>query len=202
MIRAKEEARQRQMKRNCSSFYWIAWLITLMDSLKAMAWCNRMRSSFVDRSRSRRQNFNMDRQIGRLPITQALSDDFLENDLVAVQPPTDDKPRLCVVRPDGSVLPLCKHEDDVETDLFTDPRSTVSFWTEVTDDDIKGTYGEGWYGQRPVPSLGGGPGYGAEADEIWTVDLKVLERIEQEGVVLPVLDVGPSHGEKARGGVY
>jgi hypothetical protein len=72
----------------------------------------------------------------------------------------------------------------------------------VTDDDIKGTYGEGWYGQRPVPSLGGGPGYGAEADEIWTVDLKVLERIEQEGVVLPVLDVGPSHGEKARGGVY
>ena len=32
--------------------------------------------------------------------------------------------------------------------------------------------------------------------------LEVLERIEQEGVVVPVLDVGPSHGERARGGAY
>jgi len=121
---------------------------------------------------------------------------------VAVHPPADSKPRLCVVRPDGSVLPLCRHEDDVETDLFSDPRSTISFWSDLTDDDIKGTYGEGWYGQRPVPSLGGGPGYGAEADEIWSVDEELLEQVASDGVEVPVLDIGISHGEKARGGAY
>jgi hypothetical protein len=68
-------------------------------------------------------------------------------------------------------------------------------------------YGVGWYGQRPVPSLGGGPGYGAEADEIWSIDEDVLEQIlsgeeDDDGVVvdLPVIDVGMAHGEKARGG--
>ena len=114
--------------------------------------------------------------------------------------------RLCVVRPDQTVVPLCVHEDDVETDLWIDPREMQdeersNYWTlEVTDDDVTHTYGEGWYGQRPVPSLGGGPGYGAEADEIWSIDDDVLESIRSDGVELPTLDVGIAHGEKARGG--
>mmetsp|Transcript_1403 Transcript_1403/g.3135 ORF Transcript_1403/g.3135 Transcript_1403/m.3135 type:complete len:107 (+) Transcript_1403:110-430(+) len=62
-------------------------------------------------------------------------------------------------------------------------------------------YGVGWYGQRPVPSLGGGPGYGATADEIWSVEEEVLEMLlEVDGVEIPVIDVGMAHGEKARGG--
>lgn len=129
----------------------------------------------------------------------------MENDLVAVQlgplstePSTLPPPRLYVVRPDQTVAPLCQHEDDVETDLFLDPRFPPS--TTVTDEDVKGRYGEGWYGQRPVPSLGGGPGYGADADEIWSVDEEVLVTLREEGVDLPILDVGIAHGEKARGG--
>jgi len=139
----------------------------------------------------------------------------MENDLVAICVPSEIvenvkdgndtpssslQPRLCAVRPDGGVHPLCIHEDDVETDLFCDPRSVGPWTDEVTDSDIVGTYGEGWYGQRPVPSLGGGPGYGAEADEIWSVDKEVLERLALDGVEVPVLDVGIAHGEKARGG--
>ena len=147
-------------------------------------------------------------------IRNALSSEyFFENDLVAIQiPPNGDDdsdndaknlPRLCVVRPDGGVYPLCYHEDDVETDLFVDPRVSSQAWTEdVTDDDVTSTYGEGWYGQRPVPSLGGGPGYGAEADPVWSVDEDVLERLQEDGVDLPVLDVGIAHGEKARGGAF
>lgn len=148
-----------------------------------------------------------------------LSDSFMENDLVAVRTPpapteeggdgegsegeTGSSSRLCVVRPDSGVHPLCYHEDDVETDLFVDPRAAGRPWTEgVTDDDVVGTYGEGWYGQRPVPSLGGGPGYGAEADEVWSVDEELLGRLRDEGVDLPVLDVGTAHGEKARGGAF
>ena len=67
-------------------------------------------------------------------------------------------------------------------------------------------YGVGWYGQRPVPSLGGGPGYGAEADEVWSIDEDLLELIlsgsMEDGTVveIPVIDVGMAHGEKARGG--
>ena len=72
----------------------------------------------------------------------------------------------------------------------------------MADDDVTRTYGEGWYGQRPVPSLGGGPGYGAEADSVWSVDEDVLERLQEDGVDLPVLDVGIAHGEKARGGAF
>lgn len=143
----------------------------------------------------------------------ALSSEYLENDLVAIQIPpnadggdndiADRSPRLCVVRPDGGVYPLCFHEDDVETDLFVDPRVSSQAWTEdVADDDVTRTYGEGWYGQRPVPSLGGGPGYGAEADSVWSVDEDVLERLQEDGVDLPVLDVGIAHGEKARGGAF
>jgi len=151
----------------------------------------------------------------------ALSNDYLENDLIGVRKKktgeegggggdgiasTTRTARLCVVRPDQTVVPLCVHEDDVETDLWIDPREMqveerCNFWTlEVTDDDVTHTYGEGWYGQRPVPSLGGGPGYGAEADEIWSIDEDVLERIRSDGVDLPTLDVGIAHGEKARGG--
>ena len=56
---------------------------------------------------------------------------------------------------------------------------------------------EGWYGQRPVPSLGGGPGYGAEAQEIWSVDEDTLLKLEEDSVELPILDMGIAHGEKA-----
>lgn len=147
------------------------------------------------------------------PISRfALSDKYLENDLVAVrleEAPTEDSslPRLCVVRPDATVLPLCQHEDDVETDLFLDPRgedtaTSTADWEGVTDEDVVGTYGEGWYGQRPVPSLGGGPGYGAPAQEIWSVDEEILEALATDGVELPILDIGIAHGEKARGGAF
>ena len=136
----------------------------------------------------------------------------MENDIVSVMQPAKkgDKeiesrpPRLCVVRPDNTVLPLCQHEDDVETDLFLDPRcESDKYWTDpncIGDEQIVGTYGEGWYGQRPVPSLGGGPGYGADADEIWSLDEVTLTQIQNDGVELPILDVGIAHGEKARGG--
>jgi hypothetical protein len=134
---------------------------------------------------------------------KVLSDDFLENDLVAVHNSKSDSPRLCVVGPDNAVLPLCQHEDDVETDLFIDPRCYDNkFWEEVSDENVKGRYGEGWYGQRPVPSLGGGPGYGAEAHEIWSVDEDTLSQLEEDKVELPILDMGIAHGEKARGGAF
>jgi len=74
--------------------------------------------------------------------------------------------------------------------------------SRVADENVAGTYGEGFYGQRPVPSLGGGPGYGAQADEIWSVEENMLDKIRADGVELPVLDVGIAHGEKARGGSY
>ena len=152
-----------------------------------------------------------------------LSDAYLENDLVAVQVPenfkkmptasSSSRPRLCAVKPDGSVAPLCQRQDDVETDLFCDPREfDVSFWqsdVDLTDANIvafnNGTttvFGEGYYGQRPVPSLGCGPGYGASADEIWSVTEELLEQIRAAGVDIPVLDVGIAHGEKARAGAF
>ena len=75
----------------------------------------------------------------------ALSNEFLENDLVAVQKDGNSSPRFCVVRPDLTVSPLCQHEDDVETDLFIDPRCYEdTFWEEASDDHVRGTYGEGW----------------------------------------------------------
>lgn len=159
------------------------------------------------------------------------TDKYLENDLVAVQylvkndndnndnDSTDSQQyshRLCVVRYDGSVSPLCQHEGDVETDLFLDPRplltsssSTITItmdangnWDVNEDQIIGNTYGEGWYGQRPVPSLGGGPGYGADADEIWSIDESTLEQLQEDHIELPILDIGIAHGEKARGGAY
>lgn len=61
---------------------------------------------------------------------RVLSSNYLENDLVAVQKPDGvSSPRLCVVRPDNTVAPLCRHEDDVETDLYLDPRCDPdTFW--------------------------------------------------------------------------
>lgn len=145
----------------------------------------------------------------------------MENDLVAVQVPETRRkgtasslsqapmpPRLCAVKPDGSVAPLCQRQDDVETDLFWDPREfDVVFWQseDLTDASVafNGTvFGEGYYGQRPVPSLGGGPGYGASADEIWSVDEALLEKVRAAGVDIPVLDMGIAHGEKARAGAF
>ena len=107
------------------------------------------------------------------PSLHALSSKYLENDIVAIEykQDCDEKssleegsqatiPRLCVVGRDGIVAPLCQHEDDVETDLFVDPRCVDDpIWELMCDEHVTKTYGEGWYGQRPVPSLGGGPGY-------------------------------------------
>ena len=122
--------------------------------------------------------------------------------------------RLCVIRNQQYIYPLIRHEDDVETDLFLDPRfiekqislqDILQWWNaNNSNNEVKSElqyYGVGWYGQRPVPSLGGGPGYGAEADEVWSIDEDVLEKLlSEDGVDLPVIDVGMAHGEKARGG--
>mmetsp|Transcript_11816 Transcript_11816/g.18147 ORF Transcript_11816/g.18147 Transcript_11816/m.18147 type:complete len:216 (-) Transcript_11816:122-769(-) len=130
------------------------------------------------------------------------------------------KLRLCVIRNQQYIYPLIRHEDDVETDLFLDPRciekqiclkDILQWWNGSTINESNNNdgkvmaelqyYGVGWYGQRPVPSLGGGPGYGAEADEVWSIDEDVLEQLlSEDGVDLPVIDVGMAHGEKARGG--
>ncbi len=126
------------------------------------------------------------------------------------------KLRLCVLRNQRYIYPLIRHEDDVETDLFLDPRciekqidlnDILQWWNKESnnnDGEVMSElkyYGVGWYGQRPVPSLGGGPGYGAEADEVWSIDEDVLEQLlSEDGVDLPVIDVGMAHGEKARGG--
>ena len=113
--------------------------------------------------------------------------------------------RLCVIRNQQFVYPLVRHEDDVETDLFLDPKfadSSISLQDFQFEDSMEKLkyYGVGWYGQRPVPSLGGGPGYGADATEIWTIEEEMLEQCLEDGVEVPVIDVGIAHGEKARGG--
>lgn len=128
--------------------------------------------------------------------------------------------RLCVIRNQNYVYPLLQHEDDVETDLYLDPRhlereirySDVLDWLVENTNNVviakeevlrvsqQYYYGVGWYGQRPVPSLGGGPGYGAEATEVWSIDYETLERLKEDGVNIPMIDVGIAHGEKARGG--
>jgi hypothetical protein len=139
----------------------------------------------------------------RLPPLDALSDSYLANDLVAIQRPGAAGSRLCAVRPDQSVAPLCRKEDDVATDLYVDPREfATAYWTDPSDDHVRKSYGEAYYGQRPVPSLGGGIGYGAEADDVWSVDEELLQQVDLDGVELPVLDVGIAHGEKARGGAF
>jgi hypothetical protein len=155
---------------------------------------------------------------GYLSSTTSSSSDEEENEANKLQL------RLCVIRNQQYIYPLIRHEDDVETDLFLDPRcmeneislqDILQWWNGINsneEEEEEGEinevkyYGVGWYGQRPVPSLGGGPGYGAEADEIWSIDDDTLEQILSEedgdgvGVDLPVIDVGMAHGEKARGG--
>ena len=156
---------------------------------KSHQWCERLWAGICIRT-----------EFSQSSISALSSSDYLENDLVAVAR-EGKSPRLCAVKPDGSVLPLCIKEDDVETDLFADPREMFNtFWQNIDDEMVAGRFGEGFYGQRPVPSLGGGPGYGAEADELWSVTEEQLEQVRGEGVDIPVLDVGIAHGEKARGG--
>ena len=98
-------------------------------------------------------------QINNLGSNRALFlfSNYLENDIRSVQLNNGNDEYeeiiICVVRPDGGVHPLCLHEDDVETDLFVDPNRTNM--EDVNDSDVIKNYGEGWYGQRPVPSLGG-----------------------------------------------
>lgn len=121
---------------------------------------------------------------------------YFENDLVTIM--RDEKQVLYVVRPDTTLSPLCTHEDDNETDLYVYPRAED--YVEVEEEDIVKCYGEGWYSQRVVPSLGGGPGYGAEADDVWSIEGDVLEALNSDGVEIPNLDLGMAHGEKARAG--
>jgi hypothetical protein len=64
----------------------------------------------------------------------------------------------------------------------------------VEDENICRTFGEGFYGQRPVPSLGGGPVDRANADETWIVTEHLIEEVWLPGVELPVLDVAIPHG--------
>jgi len=134
---------------------------------------------------------------------EACNGDYLENDLLGIRRiPEEESPRLCVVKVDGTIQPLCMREDNAETDLFLDPREPSFDANDADGMEITGTYGEGFYGQRPVPSLGGGPGYGAEADDVWLIDEDLLEEIMEDGIIIPVLDVGIAHGEKARGGAF
>lgn len=183
------------MTRHIPEVLWICFFVVLSAS-----------SAWSPLLTLRQISFSKGRQRTNRLVHQALSDAYFENDLVAVQPPNsqDLTPRLCAVKPGGTVVPLCLKEDDVETDLFVDPReySNADQWDEITDEAVIKLYGEGFYGQRPVPSLGGGPGYGAEADDVWSVDEDVLGQVRADGVLLPVLDVGIAHGEKARGGSF
>lgn len=186
------------MVRDCDAFRFSVgdrgWTVWLRHQVAALWWICLLVSSvngFTVQARSH----------CTFLLLPAVSDSYLEGDLIAVQTSKETLPRLCVVQTYGSVVPLCQKEDDVETDLFADPRVFDRF-QDVNDSHIVQSYGESWYGQRPVPSLGGGPGYGAEADDVWSVSEAVLERVRDDGIELPVLDVGISHGEKARGGFY
>jgi hypothetical protein len=133
-------------------------------------------------------------------------DQLQDDDLVAlpVGESIENAPlRLCVIRNQQFVFPLVRHEDDVETDLFLDPKhasSNVNLQEFQLGDEELLYYGVGFYGQRPVPSLGGGPGYGADATEVWSIGEEMLEKCLEDGVEVPVIDVGMAHGEKARGG--
>jgi hypothetical protein len=59
------------------------------------------------------------------------------------------------------------------------------------DQAVSGKYGKGFHRQRSVPNLGGGPGYGADADETWSVSKDVIDQILSDGVELPILDTLP-----------
>ena len=117
----------------------------------------------------------------------------VEGDVVAfVFPETGDRPdlagarRLGVVKAEMSctawVQPLVEQgadqgDDDcmlVEDESFEEPVQ-VQGGIEAVLDDV-------YYGQLPVPSLGGGVGYGATAIECWTVGRAAVP----EGVDVPV----------------
>jgi len=112
--------------------------------------------------RQRRENNSSNNAFAvEIAMQMALSDMYMENDLVAIQASPNKPPRLCAVRPDkeDGVVPLCVRADDVETDLFADPREfnkndSKKWTTDVSDEQVAYRYGEGFYGQRPVPSLG------------------------------------------------
>jgi hypothetical protein len=78
----------------------------------------------------------------------------------------------------------------VKTDLFVNPRNPNKFFEDLMEDIITGTCGDVFCGQRSVPSLGGGPGYCAPADEIWSVGEEILEQVRADGVDLPTIDSG------------
>lgn len=84
--------------------------------------------------------------------------EHLEGDLVSLGPPLLQELRLCAVRGDGGAVALCLRDDDVPTDLYADPRVQPLEPAAVADGDVVKAYGEGVFSQRPIPSLGGGPG--------------------------------------------
>lgn len=47
-----------------------------------------------------------------------------------------------------------------------------------------------------------GAGYGAEADDVWSVAESVLAEARGDGVTIPSLFMGMAHGEKARTGAF
>ena len=129
-----------------------------------------------------------------LPLLRAGDDgcDAAEGDVcVFVFPETGDQPelagqrRLGVVKAEMSctawVQPLVEQGADqgeaecllVEDESFEEPVQVQGGIEAIVD---------AYYGQLPVPSLGGGVGYGASAVECWTVDRAAVP----EGVDVPV----------------
>ena len=126
-----------------------------------------------------RKGSSTGRHLSAHPYHEDLADDDLvalpfDGYLDSTMLPNDDSDsngslRLCVVRNGRCAYPLIRHEDDSETDLFLDPRHVdlaialgeISTWSDVglgVSIGEENYYGMGYYGQRPVPSLGGGPG--------------------------------------------
>lgn len=183
---------------SCKSLLIFACVLSLLLGTVTGAWLQHLSTTTLSRKIVQCRIRRIQSRI------QVLSSDFLENDLVTVKRSSDEAPRLCAVGQDNNVIPLCQRADDDETTLFADPReSSDGFWMDPPGDEVvTQRYEEAWYGQLPVPSLGGGPGYGAEADETWTTTDEVLEQVHSDGVEIPVLDMGIAHGEKARGGAF
>ena len=76
----------------------------------------------------------------------ALSDEFLPGDVLGLRL-ADSGVALCVVVPDGgSCAPICRREDDVETELWVDPRVKLAEEDQCDENVIK-VYGE--VRQRP-----------------------------------------------------
>jgi len=126
-----------------------------------------------------------------------LLSEYMEGDVIVIADPDTAKQRLCVVDCDSLAQPVCRKEDDVPEDVYLDLRVKP---VDVRNEDVQLLVQDAMYGQRPVPSLGGGPGYGADADEVWSIGQETLSSLEAQGLTIPVLDVGIAHGEKARAG--